>query len=133
GSARAAPPGGMYAGSDVAPGGYTFGGSYVNGGVSQAISITLMNVPGPGTYPLGTGGGVAGGIAIYADNSGGWATPLNGRAGTITLTTLSDSRATGTLSFTAEANAGGATGSRTITNGRFDIPITTNGTIAPLG
>jgi hypothetical protein len=122
----------LFAGSHVAPGAYTFGGTYMTGTVSRAISITLLNVPGPGTYPLGTGAGVAGGIGIYADQTGGWATPLNGRSGTITLTTLSDTRATGTVSFVAQANAGGATGSRTVTDGSFDIPLTTNGTVAPL-
>lgn len=121
----------LFAGSHLASGAYTFGGTDMSSGANRAISITLLNVPGPGTYPLGTGAGVAGGIGIVADNGGGWATPLDGRSGTITLTTLTDSRATGTVSFVALANAGGAAGTRTVTNGSFDIPLTTNGTIAP--
>jgi hypothetical protein len=109
---------------------YTISGGTIQGGVSRGITITLMNIPAPGTYPLGTGAGVSGGIAIYADNTGGWTTPLSGSAGTVTITALTASRIAGTFSFTAGANAGSATGTRAVTNGAFDLAITTGTTTA---
>jgi hypothetical protein len=98
-----------------------------SGSNSQSITLLLTNIPGPGTYPLGTGGGVAGGTAIYVSNGAGWITPLSGAAGTVTLTTVSDSRIAGSFSFTADASTGGATGTKAVTNGAFDLPVTTTG------
>ena len=112
----------------AASGTYTISGGTAQG---QGISITLLNIPGPGTYPLGTGVGVSGGTAIYADPTGGWGTPLSGAAGTITITALTAARIAGTFSFTAAASAGGATGTRTVSNGAFDLAIT-SGTTTPV-
>jgi hypothetical protein len=93
--------------------------------------LNLMNIPDPGTYPLGTGAGVSGGTAIYAEGTGGWGTPLSGEAGAVTITTLSATRIAGTFSFNAAASAGSATGTRTVTNGAFDLAIT-SGTTTPV-
>lgn len=112
----------------AASGTYTISGGTAQG---QGISITLLNIPGPGTYPLGTGAGVSGGTAIYADPTGGWGTPLSGAAGTVTITALTTTRIAGTFSFTAAASAGGATGTRTVSNGAFDLAIT-SGTTTPV-
>lgn len=111
---------------------HSFTGGYVISSASSAsggrgITILLSNIPGPGTYPLGTGAGVAGGTAIYVAAGAGWSTPLSGEAGTIVLTTVSDTRIAGTFSFTADGSTGGATGTRSITNGSFDLPVTTTG------
>ncbi len=105
------------------PGGYVVTGTSQAGGTLRSISLTLMNVPGPGTYPLGTGANVSGGTAIVADPTGGWLTPLSGEAGSITITTLSTTRLVATFSFVAEATSGGATGTRTVTGGTVDVPV----------
>jgi hypothetical protein len=110
---------------------YIISGSVLTGASTRAITLNLMNIPGPGTYPLGTGAGVSGGSAIYAESAGGWGTPLSGEAGTINITTLTATRIAGTFSFTAAASAGGATGTRTVTNGTFDLEIN-SGTTTPV-
>ncbi|MFN0100046.1 MAG: hypothetical protein ACKVS7_15350 [Gemmatimonadaceae bacterium] len=103
-----------------------------SGANTSAMTISLINIPGPGTYPLGTGAGVAGGTATYVQNTAGWGTPLSGEAGTITITTLTDTRMVGTFSFTAEGVTGGATGTKAISNGTFDIAVNTSGSFGPV-
>ncbi|TVP44068.1 MAG: hypothetical protein EA350_12280 [Gemmatimonadales bacterium] len=112
------------------PGGYTITGSSQPGASARTIFLWLMNIPGPGTYPLGTGGNVSGGSAIVSDATGGWGTPLSGAAGSISITTLTDSRFVATFFFTAEASSGSATGTRTVTAGSVDLPISI---VAPPG
>lgn len=117
---------------------HTFSGSYiisvqsVSGVNSKAISISLMNIAEAGTYPLGTGANVEGGFASYVENGAGWGAALSGEAGSITLTTLSDTRMIGTFTFTGTEHTGGASGTRTLTNGSFDLPVTTTGTFVPV-
>jgi len=60
----------------VPSGTYLISRSVLAGTSARAITLTLMNIPGPGTYPLGTGAGVSGGTAINAESAGGWGTPL---------------------------------------------------------
>jgi hypothetical protein len=113
-------------------GAYQITAARSSGANTSAMTITLTNIPGPGTYPLGTGAGVAGGSAVYVENTAGWGTPLSGEAGTITLTTLTDTRMVGTFSFTAEGVTGGATGTKSITSGTLDIAVTTTGSFGPV-
>ncbi len=87
------------------------------------LSMTLYNISGPGTYPLGVDSTVFGGIGVVSNLDAGWATPLSGAAGTITVDTLTSARMTGTFSFTANALSGGATGTRVVSGGDFDLPI----------
>lgn len=109
---------------------YTITGADASGG---AISISLYNIPGPGTYALGMNATGFGGMAIVSETSPtrGWATPLNGRAGSITITTLTDTRIAGTFHYTADAQNGGATGTREVTDGEFDMLMLTAGAWTP--
>jgi hypothetical protein len=116
----------------AASGTYILSGTALQGTNPRSVTMTLMNIPGPGTYPLGTGAGVSGGTGIYAESAGGWGTPLSGDAGTITLTTLTAARIAGTFAFTGDAVSGGATGTRAVTNGAFDLAIN-SGTTTPVG
>lgn len=116
----------------VVPGLYVISGTRVTGSTATGITITLSDIKGPGTYPLGTGGGVSGGSGIVVESPAGWGTPLSGAAGTITITTLTSSRISGTFEFTAVASTGGATGTRVVSDGRFDLDVVTQGTVAPL-
>jgi hypothetical protein len=103
------------------------------GANGQTIVISLYNIPGPGTYPLGTGVSVPGGNALISTASGGgWKTPQSGADGSITLTTLTATRMEGTFNFTAVGFTGGATGTKTVTDGSFSLEIRPNGTIGPL-
>ncbi len=106
-------------------------GTYVltgGGTTGYSIVIALFNLAGPGTYPLGVGLSVAGGTVTVSDAGGaGWSTPLSGVAGTITITDLSDTHIAGTFSFQATPISGGATGTRSVTEGAFDLTVNTTG------
>ena len=110
---------------------YALTGSQV-GANGQTIIITLYNIPGPGTYPLGTGVSVPGGNALISTATGGWRTAQSGADGSITITTLTPTRMEGTFNFTAVAFTGNATGTKTVTDGSLVLEIRPTGTIAPL-
>jgi hypothetical protein len=114
------------------PGGLGIGGTQTISGASvRSITLTLYNIHGPGTYPLGVVPPVFGGFASFSDASGVWMTGNTGTAGTITFTTLSTTRVAGTFQFTAIPVAGGGgVGTKEITDGAFDLPLT--GTIVQL-
>ena len=112
---------------------YVIQGSRLEGGTdASTLLITLNNIPGPGTYPLGTGGGVSGGIGVFAENSSNWSTPLTGAAGTITIDALTDTRIAGTFEFTGGGAFGNAAGTRDVTEGEFDLEVTTSGNVPDL-
>jgi hypothetical protein len=114
------------------PGGIILLGSQNANGVSTSITITLNDITGPGTYALGVGPGVYGGTASVGEGTGGananvWETPLDGVSGTITLTSLGAGRIAGTFAFKAEAGRKNtAGGTRTVTDGRFDLAFMGN-------
>lgn len=114
------------------PGLYSITGIKLTGANNFTIIMALYNIPGPGTYPLGVGASVAGGNALISSASGGWATPQTGADGTITITTLTASRMEGTFNFTATALTGGATGTKTVTEGAFVLQVKPTGTVGPL-
>jgi len=111
-------------------GGYLITGIEVlaNGGVNRSLLITINNISGPGTYPLGVDAvSVYGGFAGITESGGrSWTTPISGAAGSITITALTTTRIAATFSFTADATANGATGTRTVTNGVVDAPLQGN-------
>ena len=102
------------------------------GANGYTVVISLYNIPGPGTYPLGVGVSVAGGNALISTAAGGWRTPQTGADGSITITTLTASRMEGTFSFTAVAFTGSVTGTKTVTDGAFTLEIKPTGTIGVL-
>ena len=114
------------------PGLYSITGIQL-GGSGLTIIMTLTNIPGPGTYPLGVGFSVAGGNVLISSAAGpGWRTAQTGADGTITITTLTSSRIEGTFNFTAVPFTGGATGNKTVTDGSFTLEVKPTGTVAPL-
>lgn len=111
---------------------YPLYGARLVGQSSNGVQLNLIGIPGPGTYPLGTSGGVSGGVISLNEGSAVWTTPLSGAAGTVTITTLTSTRAAGTFQFVAEPAVGGATGTRTVTNGQFDIPLNYPANLPPM-
>jgi hypothetical protein len=105
----------------------TPGGIFVMTGVevttSLALSMTLYHIGAPGTYPLGVGGSVPGGLAQVVAGSSGWSTPLSGAAGSVTITAVSPTRIAGTFSFVAAGATPGLTSTRTVTAGSFNLPV----------
>jgi len=72
-----------------------------------------------------------GGTGIVSSSTGrSWFTPGSGAAGTVTVTTLTATHIVGTFSFNAEPLGGGATGTKVVTNGAFDLILA--GTLATL-
>lgn len=88
-----------------------------------AMSLTLQRVGATGTYPLGVGGLVPGGLATISANSKAWSTPLSGAAGSVTVTAISATHITGTFSYDATPFLSGSTGNRAVTSGTFDLPV----------
>lgn len=119
-------PGGM---SQQAPGHFPAYGARLDGGNTlTGITLNLTFITGPGTYPLGTAGAVAGGIASLNVGSAVWQTPLTGDAGTVTISSIGNGRVAGTFAFTAVPSlGGGATGTKQVTNGQFNVALGSSG------
>lgn len=97
----------------------------------RGVVITLSNISGTGTYPLGVGSDVYGGTGQVGQSNNGWITDTKGTAGTITLTTLTASHITGSFSFVAEpGHSNTVGGNRVVTNGHFDLPF--GGALTPV-
>jgi len=103
---------------------YIFSGGSFSGGHVESIQMMIDGVHDLGTYPLGVVWPLDGGEGAYAYDQGEWWTSLSGAAGTVTITSLSRTRIAGTFEFLADSVSGSAAGSRRITNGHFDLPIT---------
>lgn len=97
----------------------------------EAISIQLYNIPGTGTYPLGMNATGFGGTGLFSTTGAGWSTPINGRSGSITITTLTDTRIAGTFHFDADPITGSSTGTKEVTDGEFDMLMQTAGAWTP--
>jgi hypothetical protein len=72
----------------------------------------------------------AGGTGLVSDPPNSWLTALNGEAGSVTITTRTDSRIAGTFQFDATNVPGTAAGIARVTNGEFDITV--SGGLPPL-
>src|SRR5678815_2774364 len=77
------------------------GARLLSGTTAQSISLSLYNIAGPGTYPLGVNSTNFGGIGTVAEGATAWTTPLSGAAGTVNITSLTPTRIAGTFSFNA--------------------------------
>jgi uncharacterized protein DUF6252 len=101
---------------------------------NTSISLSIGDIAGVGTYPLGVDGvfvaGGLGSVAIGATQT--WNSPSSGAAGTVTITSLTAKRIAGTFSFNANAATGGATGTRSVTTGVFDVPFNSDAALRPL-
>ncbi len=112
------------------PGSFSFQGGVISG-TAQTLVFNLSRIPGPGTYPLGVNIGTAtGGIVTGITGSQGWATPLTGAAGSVTITTLGGGRAKGSFNFVAETIGVGTPSVITVTDGAFDVPLSAGFTAA---
>lgn len=110
-----------------------FGVIYVQGSqFGRTMILTLYNIDQTGTYDLGMGATNVGGLAQVTDVQGTWTTPLSGQAGTVTISTLTPTRIAGTFSFDAEPFTGGATGTRSVTQGQFDMILAMGNNAWPL-
>jgi hypothetical protein len=98
----------------------TTGGALVLAG-TDAGGQTTVGVTTFGT--VGTNSVTAGGVVIgqLRTPAGTWQATGGAGSGTVTVTSYTATGAAGTFSFTLPALTGGATGTRTITNGIFSV------------
>jgi hypothetical protein len=91
----------------------SIGGGNASG---QTIGFAWLDA-GTGTYPIG---GAT--IATHTFRGNTWSASSAQGSGSITVTTTTANRVAGTFSFMLQADAAsGATGTRNITQGRFDL------------
>lgn len=91
---------------------------------NKNITLELSFISGPGTYPLGVSVLTnAGGRGLYSDPPNSWLTPMTGEAGTVTISTRTDTRIVGTFSFDADEFPGSPPSTVRVTNGKFDITV----------
>jgi Family of unknown function (DUF6252) len=106
------------------------------GGTDASRSTTLSfaltpTTAGTGTYVLGPTS-AANAMILIGNPAQGWQAAVGIGSGTIAISALTTTRASGTFSFVLAAVPGtGATGTRTITEGSFDVTLTTVPTPAP--
>ena len=90
-------------------------------GTPIAVAIGMSRQQGTGTQTFGSNANALGTLTV---GTGSWsATGLQGIGGTgsVTLTTLTANRAAGSFAFNAPPLAGGATGTKVVTAGVFDV------------
>jgi hypothetical protein len=73
---------------------------------------------GTGTYQVGSSVGFNANLTIAG---GTWVANATGGTGTLVVTSRTANRIVGTFNFTMNASAGGATGTRNVTQGAFNI------------
>lgn len=90
---------------------------------TYGMAISLSEFEGAGTYEIRSGFPLRMAVVTLGAEQG-WGTEYSEVPGTITITSLSDSRVTGTFSFTAEPSpTSSQTGTLTVANGQFDVPV----------
>ena len=91
-----------------------------NVGDQSTITILLTGVNGPGTYEIKDGNS-----ATFLSESENTVFGTNDdNTGTLTITSLTATRAKGTFSFDAENVLGGTAGTTiSVRNGEFDVPV----------
>jgi hypothetical protein len=100
----------------------TFSGTNASsGGVRRTIAMRIV-ATAPGTYPIGPPVAIASNRGTVTEETAEWLADASTGNGTITLGSLTASRATGTFSFNAEPVAGtAASGTRVVTEGAFSV------------
>ena len=89
----------------------------------RTIGFAVGPTTTPGTYPVALTSGVNASLAIIVGSTAqSWQAVQNSGSGSVTLTAISANRATGIFQFTVVPVAGtGAAGTRSITQGAFDV------------
>lgn len=100
---------------------YTNGVLLVSGADASALALAVSTVAsGPGTYAVGLTDPTSG---ILTQGGGAtWEALLSTGSGSIVISTLTSTGASGTFSFVMPALSGSsATGTKTVTNGTFNV------------
>lgn len=138
GAAWEADPIGIFANAlAVSPGCLMVGGSQTKDGKTTSLTLTLYNLEDTGTYALGTGLSVYGGMGQVGQSAGadgkgdGWITPGTGLDGEIHVTRLSGGHITADFAYVAVPGKNNAdTSKREVTAGHLDLDYA--GTLSPV-
>jgi hypothetical protein len=115
---------------NAAAGLYSISAFKSTGADNYTIVLSLSNITGTGTYPIGVTPQVFGASALISQApSSGWSSPLSGDAGEIVITTLTATRMVATFEFLATPLMGTAV-NKTVTEGQFDIVVSGTGGLA---
>ncbi len=95
---------------------------------TNTLQIILGGVTGPGTFPISSQRANAAGLVQNGTALSWGAGPTTG-SGTVTISSLTSTSVAGTFTLTLTALNGGA--SRTITNGVFNVPLSTSSAVPP--
>lgn len=88
-------------------------------GTNTQFTISMAWVDsGPRTYTIGQAIGLN---ATLIGGSSGWTAAGQQGSGSVTVTTRTAERVAGTFTYTMVASGAGASGTRSVTNGAFDI------------
>jgi hypothetical protein len=91
---------------------------------TYGMAISLGEFGGAGTYEIRPGFPLRMAV-VTLGASPGWGTEYAATPGVITITTLTETRAQGTFSFTADPSpSASVTGTLVVTQGQFDVPVT---------
>ncbi len=92
------------------------------GSQQYGMSINISGFQGTGTHTFGPGNQALAVVTVGAEQ--GWNTVQAQGSGSVTVTSFSSSRVTGTFSFTAHPSlTSSQTGPMVVTNGQFDLPV----------
>jgi hypothetical protein len=88
-------------------------------GSSRSVGFAVSTNTTAGTHTIGPTGPTNG---LLVEGPRSWLAVGTQGSGSVTITSISTTRAVGTFTFTLMANSGsGATGSRSVTQGAFDV------------
>jgi hypothetical protein len=91
---------------------------------SYSIAINLGGVSTTGTYNLVSAGSQLRFASVSLPSDSGWGTPYESGGGTVTITSFSDTRITGSFQFTAfPTPSSQEVVELTVINGEFDLPV----------
>jgi uncharacterized protein DUF6252 len=88
-----------------------------NGAGKTIIAFAWVDA-GVGVYPISN---VSPTNASLTDNAKSWTASVVGGSGNVTVTAIDATHVAGTFAFTLVAGGNGASGTRDVTNGQFDI------------
>lgn len=96
------------------------GGTVAVSGADVALIAVGFAFPdqGPGTYDIGPG---EGSVANVTEGGNSWSANTFQGSGTITVASLTADAVAGTFAFTADFSVGTGSGTRTVTNGTFNV------------
>ncbi len=95
----------------------------VDPNATYGMGITLGEFTGAGSYEIRPGFPLRMAVVTFGATPG-WGTEYAAAPGVISITTLTETRAQGTFSFTAEpAPNASVTGTLVVEQGQFDVPV----------